>query len=41
MDNLKKFGEALKTLKPNVEFVVYQNIETKRAAVKAKYPKPA
>jgi len=28
MDNLKKFGEALKTLKPNVEFVVYQNIET-------------
>ena len=28
MDNLKKFGEALKTLKPNVEFVVYQNIAT-------------
>ena len=37
MDSLQKFGKAVQTLKPNVEFVAYDKIETEEDFNKVKW----
>lgn len=37
MDSLQKFGKAVQTLKPNVEFAAYDKIETEEDFNKVKW----
>ena len=37
MDSLQKFGKAVQTLKPNVEFVAYDKMETEEDFNKVKW----